>query len=197
MQTEIDDLFTEIIPPLTNGEDSSPIIVSAALTEIPELPVVADEEQLRSFIVRNPEAFRMKKVRDLFTQAFAEGGHLPNAIDAIEWCAGVCTRPTTGIIVAVEGDPEKRGKFRGLVIIDWNQEDPWAIGPWVLHWYSTGAPVVRDMADTLEEWLKSVGRTDFHGFNRTGASDEAYARFLSSHFDAEPQATLLELRMRE
>jgi hypothetical protein len=198
---ELDELFADIPPPPTiNGEDLDlEIEVEAEAPDpLPELPVVPESEVLYPFIVRNPEAFRTRKMRTLFTEAFSEqDGFLPNPIDAIEWSAGVCQQPTTGILVAAKGDLWTTGSYHGLVIIDWNQNDPWAVGPWVLHFYSTGVDAVRVMAPALIEWLNSVGQTSFYGFNRTGASDAAYARFLSSHFDSEPQSTLMRLSVKE
>ena len=165
---------------------------------LPELPFVDDALALRAFVIRNPAVFSMRKLRDLFSKAFeSSDGMLPNPIDAIEWGMGVCEKPTTAIIVAVKGNPEKEGVFRGLVIADWDIESPWSTGPWVLHFYSTGPDVVHELSSAMQDWLKEIGQTSFLGFNRTGASDAVYARFLAHRFDSEPVSTLMRLNLKE
>jgi hypothetical protein len=163
----------------------------------PEPASEPDPGALRGLIIRVPNVFGMRAIRQLFVAAFTpqDGQHLPNAIDAIDWCQQFCEGPTTAVIVAVEGLEGTGFEFRGLAICDYSP-GVWSYAPQCLHFHSTGRDSVRVLSDAVANWLREIGQHELTGLNFTGASDKAHGRMFAGNFSSEKLASLLLMRLK-
>jgi hypothetical protein len=188
---------TDDLTALSNLADQEAEEDAASLEVVPDPDPEPDPGGLRGLVIRVPNVFGMRAIRQLYVDAFTpqDGQHLPNAIDAIDWSQQYCQEPTTAVIVAVEGLESSGFVFRGLAICD-HSPGVWSYAPQCLHFYSTGRDSMHVLSDAVAEWLREIGQHELTGLNFTGASDKAHGRMFAGNFTSDKLASMLLMRLK-
>ncbi len=161
---------------------------------LPEPTKVVTLDICRGVTIRNPEAFNDPEIQQLFADAFAprEERKFANPIAAIEWCYQHCQDPQVAVMIAVSQEKTPRG----LCVAEFSP-GVWTLGPWVLHYYSTGLSSLKALCGECVPWLRSIGQDRVFGLNQMTRSDDVHARLFRSHFDGAKFASLNEFIIRE